>query len=134
MEAINWAYLLAGGIVLIGLEAIFFSFFLFWIGIGLMVVSALSYFGLFESAYTQVAVAFSVGLILVFALRKWSMKLINKSQDSSEEKVHQSGIGIVDKGMIKMNGTFWQCDDLSAYKDGDKVEVHDIVNNKAIIK
>ena len=41
----------------------------------------------------------------------------------------------VDNGMIKMNGTFWQSDeDLSKYKDGYKVEVLDIVNNKAVLK
>jgi membrane protein implicated in regulation of membrane protease activity len=37
--------------------------------------------------------------------------------------------------MIKMGGTFWQSDDdLSIYKDGDKVEVLDIKNNKAVLK
>ncbi len=134
MEAIEWGYLLALGIILIGLEALIFSFVLLWIGIGFIVVSVLSYAGLFDSGYVQIAVAVSIGLVLVLALRKWSMNLINKSADDTEEKIHRSGIGIIEGGIIKMDGTYWQSDDdLSGFKDGDKVEVVDIMNNKAKI-
>ena len=132
MEVIDWAYLLAFGIVLIGLEALIVSFFLVWIGIGFIVVAAMTYFGLFESGTAQIAVAVSIGLVLLLALRKWSMNLVNKTQDNTEEKIHKSGVGVIDGGMIKMDGTYWQSDDdLSQYKDGDRVEVLDIVNNKA---
>lgn len=132
MEEIYWAYLLAAGIIMIGLEALVFSFFLVWLGVGFVIVAGLSYFGLFDSGIAQIATSVSIGLVLVFALRKWSMSMVNKTEDSAEEKVHKSGVGIVSGGMIKMDGTFWQCDDdLSAYKDGDKVKVIDIVNNKA---
>jgi membrane protein implicated in regulation of membrane protease activity len=132
MEVIDWAYLLAFGIVLIGLEALIVSFFLVWIGIGFVVVAAMTYFGLFESGTAQIAVAVSIGLVLLLALRKWSMNLVNKTQDNTEEKIHKSGVGVIDGGMIKMDGTYWQSDDdLSQYKDGDRVEVLDIVNNKA---
>lgn len=131
MEAIEWGYLLALGIVLIGLEALLFSFVLLWIGIGFIAVAILSYFILFDSGYVQIAVAVSIGLLLVLALRKWSMNLINKTADDTEEKIHKSGIGVIEGGMIKMNGTYWQSDDdLSLFKDGDRVEVVDIVNNK----
>lgn len=132
MEVIDWAYLLAFGIVLIGLEALIFSFFLVWIGIGFIIVALLTYFGVFESGTAQIAVAVSIGLVLLLALRKWSMNLINKTQDNTEEKIHTGGVGVIDGGMIKMDGTYWQSDDdLSEYKDGDRVEVLDIVNNKA---
>ena len=132
MEVIDWAYLLAFGIVLIGLEALIVSFFLVWIGIGFIAVAAMTYFGLFESGTAQIAVAVSIGLVLLLALRKWSMNLVNKTQDNTEEKIHKSGVGVIDGGMIKMDGTYWQSDDdLSQYKDGDRVEVLDIVNNKA---
>ncbi len=132
MEVIDWAYLLAFGVFLIGLEALVFSFFLIWIGSGFVVVALLTYMGLFESGYAQIAVAVSIGLILLLTLRKWSMRLIVKSEDSSEEKIHKSGLGVIEGGMVKMDGTYWQSDDdLSQYKDGDRVEVVDIVNNKA---
>ena len=132
MDVIDWAYLLAFGVFLIGLEAIVFSFFLIWIGIGFVVVALLTYMGLFESGYAQIAVAVSIGLVLLLALRKWSMRLIVKSEDSSEEKIHKSGVGVIEGGMVKMDGTYWQSDDdLSRYKEGERVEVIDIVNNKA---
>jgi len=132
MEEIYWAYLLAAGIIMIGLEALVVSFFLLWLGVGFVIVAALSYFGLFDSGIAQIATSVSIGLVLVFALRKWSMNMINKSEDDREEKPHKGGVGIVDNGMIKLDGTFWQCDDdLSGHKDGDRVEVIDIVNNKA---
>ena len=131
MEVIDWYYLLAIGIVLIGIEALFFSFFLIWIGIGFLLVSALSYFGLYENGIAQIATACVIGLALVFALRKWSMKMLNKTQDTPEERSHIRGIGTIDNGMIEMDGTYWSShDDLSGFKDGDKVEVIDVVNNK----
>lgn len=132
MEAIEWGYILALGIVLIGLEALLFSFVLLWIGIGFIVVAFLSFVGVFESGYAQIAVAVSIGLLLVLVLRKWSMELTSRTTDESEEKIHKGGIGIIDGGMIKMNGTYWQSDDdLRGFGDGDRVEVIDIVNNKA---
>jgi len=132
MDAIAWGYLLALGIILIGIEALIFSFVLLWIGIGFIVVALLSYLLLFESGYVQIAVAVSIGLLLVLVLRKWSMNLVNKTEDDSEEKAHKGGVGVIDGGMIKMNGTYWQSDDdLSGYKEGERVEVIDIVNNKA---
>jgi len=132
MEVIDWSYLLAIGIVMIGLEALIFSFFLVWLGVGFVIVAGLSYFGLFDSGTAQIATAVSIGLVLVFVLRKWSMSMVNKTEDDSEEKIHKGGIGTIDNGMIKLDGTFWQTDDdLSGYKDGDKVEVVDIINNKA---
>lgn len=132
MEEIYWAYLLAAGIIMIGLEALVVSFFLLWLGVGFVIVAALSYFGLFDSGIAQIAVSVSIGLLLVFVLRKWSMNMILKSEDSREQKPHKGGTGVVDKGMIRLDGTFWQTDDdLSAYKDGDRVEIVDIVNNKA---
>lgn len=132
MEEIYWAYLLAIGIIIIGLEALVFSFFLVWLGVGFVIVAGLSYFGLFDSGVAQIATSVSIGLVLVFALRTWSMNMVNKSEDDTEEKVHKSGVGTVSDGMIKMDGTFWQSDDdLSGYKNGDKVKVIDIINNKA---
>jgi len=134
MEVIDWFYLLAVGILLVGIEALFFSFFLVWIGIGFLVVSALTYIGLYDNGVAQIASACVIGLVLVFALRKWSMNMLNRTQDNSEEKVHKRGIGIIDNGMIKMDGTYWRSDDdLSGFQNGDKVEIIDVVNNKVTL-
>ncbi len=134
MPMIEPAYLIAAGIFLIGLEIVLYSFFIVWIGIGLILVGLSSYLIAFDDGYVQLAIAFSIGFILAYLLRKKAMEFADNSEDSSEEHVHQRGVGIVDNGRIRMDGTFWQTDDdISDYDDGDRVEVIDIQSNKAIL-
>ena len=75
MEAISASYLLAVGILLIGLEVITFSFILFFIGIGFIVVSGISYIYAFESGLLQIATAFIIALVFIFLLRKYLQNL-----------------------------------------------------------
>ncbi len=134
METITWYYLLAIGIGMIGIEALTLSFFLVWLGVGFVIVAGLTYLGAFDNGTAQLAASVSIGLVLVFLLRRWSMNMLSKTQDDREEKIHRSGIGTIDGGAIRMDGTYWQSDDdLSGFKDGDKVEVVDIINNKAVL-
>jgi len=133
MEMIDAGYLLAFGILLIGFEAIIPSFVTVWLGLGFLIVSGLTYFGLFENGIVQIASSITIGFVLALVLRKWSMTLINKSQDDTEEKIHTGGVGIVEDGSIKLNGTYWTIDDdISNLKNGDKIEVI-IIDNKAKI-
>ena len=134
MQALEYYYLLGIGIAFIGIEAIFFSFFIMWIGIGFVLVGVVSLFIVFDSAWVQIALAFSIGLVLVILFRKKMMQEFSTIKVTPEEQIHKEGVGTIQDGSIKMDGTFWQSDDdLSIYKDGDKVEVSDIVNNKAKI-
>lgn len=134
MAPIEPTYLMAAGIFMIGLEIVLYSFFIVWIGIGLILVGALSYAVAFSDGYYQLAIAFMIGFLLAYLLRGWAMRRVNESEDSSEEAIHKRGIGIVDHGEIRMDGTFWQTDaDLSRYNDGDRVDVMDIRKNKAIL-
>ncbi len=135
MEAFDWTYIAAFGLILIALEVLLFSFFLFWIGLGFLIVALCSYFGFFESAILQIAAALSAGLLLMFLLRSWSMRLVNKTADESEERTHTGGIATIKNGSIFLNGTYWQSDDdLSGFSDGDRVEIEEIVNNRAVVK
>lgn len=135
MPPIEPAYLMAAGIFLIGLEIVLYSFFIIWIGIGLILVGLLSFVITFADGYYQLAIAFTTGAILLYLLRGWAMRLVEGTQSSDEEQVHEHGIGIVDGGMIRMDGTYWQSDsDLSVYKDGDRVEVIEIKNNRVILE
>lgn len=135
MEALSFEWLLAIGIVLIGLEALLFSFFLFPVGLGFIIVSVLQlYFVEFNSLFSQLATVLGIGLVFILLFRKKFIKMIGKSSTNEEEKVHVGGIGIVDGTQIKFEGTFWNTnDDLSTYKDGDKVNI-EIIKNKAVIK
>lgn len=135
IDALSFEWLLAIGIVLIGLEAFVFSFFLFPLGLGFLIVSLVELYALrFDSFYTQIATVFVIALVLVLLLRKKFIEMLGRSSRNTEEHVHQGGIGIVDGTQIKFEGTYWNTDsELGSFKDGDKVEV-EIVKNKAVIK
>jgi len=135
IELLSFQWLLAIGIVLIGLETFVVSFFLFPLGVGFVVVSILQwYLAPFDNFYAQIATVFAIALVLVLALRKKFIEFLGKSSKNTEEHIHKGGIGIVDGTQIKFEGTYWNTDDeLSTFKDGDKVEI-EIVQNKAVIK
>ena len=135
LETITAAWLLALGILLIGLEALTFSFVLFFVGIGFVIVSAISYFYMFDNGILQIAAAFVLALILAFALRKTLMSKLSKPSNKKEERAHVRGIGIIEDGAVKFDGTFWKTlDDISGYKNGDKVKIKDVVDNMVVLE
>ena len=135
LEVISVSYLFAIGILFIGLEALVFSFVLFFLGIGFIVVAFISLFYSFESALLQIAVALLIAIISAFGFRKTLQTRVLNSSDESEERAHVTGIGIVEDGMIKFDGTYWKTlEDLSCYRDGDHVEVIDVENNMVVLK
>lgn len=135
IEALSSSYLLAIGILLIGLEAITFSFILFFIGLGFVIVSAISYFYDFENILVQFASVFFIAIVFAYLFRDTLLKKISKPDNTPEEKTHISGFGYVEDNMIKFDGTYWNSlDDLSKYKDGDKVEIIEVVDNKVVLK
>lgn len=135
IEVLSFQWLLAIGIVLIGLETFVVSFFLFPLGVGFVIVSILQwYIAPFDNFYAQIATVFAIALVLVLLFRKKFIEFLGKSSKHTEEHIHKGGIGIVDGTQIKFEGTYWNTDDeLSSFKDGDKVEI-EIVQNKAVIK
>ena len=135
MEALSFEWLLAIGIVLIGLEALVFSFFLFPVGLGFLVV-ALTHLWIFnfDGLFSQLATVVSIGLAVTLLFRKKFIQMLGKSSSSKEEQIHKGGVGVVDGTQIKFEGTFWNSDDdLSGYSDGDKVDIV-IIKNKAVLK
>jgi len=135
MDSLSIAALFAIGIILIGLEALFFSFVLFFIGLGFLSVALISFLFYFNSGITQIALAFVIGTILAIILRKPMMDRFVKPQKKENSMLKKRGIGIVEDGMVKFEGTYWApFNDISSYKNGDSVEVIDIVDNKVVIK
>lgn len=135
IETISGAYLIALGILLIGLEAITFSFILFFFGVGFVVVGGVSYLYTFENGLVQVAVAFVIALILAFLFRSQLLQKLSKPSEDVESRTHISGVGYVEGGAIKFDGTYWKTlSDLSTYNDGEKVDVIDVVDNMVVIK
>jgi membrane protein implicated in regulation of membrane protease activity len=135
MEAITYYYLIAFGILLIGIEALTFSFVLFFIGVGFILVGVLSYFEIFTNGWAQIATALVIALAGAFAFRKPLLKYLFSSKKQKETKVHMQGIGIIEESMVKFNGSYWQSwDDLSQYKDGDRVRVVKVEDNKVFVE
>lgn len=135
IDTISAAYLLAFGILFIALEVLTFTFVLFFIGIGFAMVALISFFYIFDNGTIQIALAFILALVLAFSLRKILMNKISKTNNKPEERAHVSGIGFVEDGIIKFDGTYWKTlDDLSIYKNGDKVEIIDVIDNMAVLK
>ncbi len=135
LETIAASWLLAIGILLIGLEALTFTFVLFFIGIGFVLVSIISYLYTFDNGTLQIAVAFIFALILTFGLRKTLMNRLSKPSTEKEERTHVSGIGEIQDGAVKFDGTYWKTlDDISGYKNGDKVTIIDVKDNMVVLK
>ena len=135
IEVISVSYLLAIGILLIGLEALIFSFVLFFFGIGFIVVAFISQFYLFDSGIVQIAVAFVVALLFAYFFRKNLLEKMLKESSDVEERAHISGTGTVEKGMIKFDGTYWKTlDDISSYEEGATVNITDVVDNKVVLQ
>ena len=135
MYALSYEWLLAIGIILIGLEALLFSFFLFPVGLGFIIVS-LTHLWIFRfnGLFSQLATALILGLAITLVFRKKFIQMLGKNSSFKEEQIHSGGIGTIDGKQIKFEGTFWNCDDdLSNYANGDKVTVS-IIKNKAVLK
>jgi membrane protein implicated in regulation of membrane protease activity len=134
-SAISPSYLIAIGILLIGLEALIFSFMVFFLGMALIIVAIISYFYTFENAIIQLALAAVIALASAFVLRNYILEKLSKSSEEPEERTHISGVGYIDEDMVKFDGTYWKSDDdLSQYKNGDRVEIVDVVDNKVVLK
>ena len=135
LETIAAFWLLAFGILLIGLEVLTFSFVLFFIGIGFVFVSFISYIYTFDNGMLQIALAFVLALLFALFLRKTLISKISKSSKQHEARAHIRGIGEVQDGAVKFDGTFWKTlDDLSKYKNGDKVKVIDVKDNMVVLE
>jgi len=135
LETIAAYWLFAFGILFIGLEALTFTFVLFFLGIGFVFVSAISLFYTFNNGVIQIATAFVLALIFIIILRKTLLKKLSKPNLNIEERAHVKGTGIVENGAIKFDGTYWKTlDDISNYKNGDIVAIEDVKDNMVIVK
>ena len=135
IEAISVTYLISIGILLIGLEALIFSFVLFFLGVGFILVGIVSNFYLFDNGIVQIATAFVLALAFAYIFRNNLLARMSKVSSKREERAHVSGVGILIDGAIKFDGTYWNTQsDLSEYEEGDKVTIIDVVDNMVVLK
>lgn len=129
--------LLCAGIVLIIAEIFFGSFFLLFIGCGFCITAAIEYIIGFDTFGKAIAYqALSVCLFSAIALVTLRPKIKSWFKDSQvyEDTLCDGGVGEVKQGMVYFKGTLWDYESTYPLKDGDKVKILEIKNNKAIIE
>lgn len=112
LSLISPAILIAIGLGLIALEALSFSFILFWFGLSFMIVGILSYFSLFPDGLWQLSSIAIVAIALLFALRTKAIKIFMKSKEkeNNDNFLNEKGIGIIKNAKVYYKATYWDID------------------------
>lgn len=125
-----WFFIIAG--ILLLLELFVFSYFLLFIGVGVLISGILNFFGLFNSLALQCFCIVLCSIIALFTLRPL-MKRFSKPKDNFVENANlKLEIGtkakVVANGIIECKGTMWKSDTskvklneevrIVAFKDG----------------
>lgn len=128
--------LLSLGVILMGLEMLVGSFYIFWFGIGFFVVGIIEYFVPFSGAIYQISTALIISLILLFTLKKRVNFLLSRSEkEIKDDFLNEEGEGIIKEGMVFYKGTMWLYEprDLKL-KEGAYVKVLSTKGNLAIVE
>lgn len=120
------------GVLLMILEVLFLDFTLLFFGISFVVVGLAS-FAVEISWQMQILFAFILALILLFTLKKPIKRYFHKGENFNQEFLDESGTGEIKDGMIYFKGTLWQSNEISDLKEGDKVAIKGIKNNKILV-
>jgi len=128
--------LIAIGIFLIAVEAMTFSFVLFWFGVASVIVGVVSFFFKFSDGLWQLADIGMVALLMLFLLRAKALEKFQKPKDGEikDNFFNIEGRGTIRNGKVYYKATYWDCDNINNFSDGEKVEVIEIKKGKAIIR
>lgn len=146
--------LLCFSIILIIAEIFFLSFFLLFIGIGLLITAGIEYFigfSTFGNIYVGQSLSICICSLLSLILLKKPIKAwFANSQHYNDFLQNASGIGEMRNGMVYFKGTLWEYklqdsktleskdNENSIHSitlnEGDKVKVIGISDNKVIIQ
>ncbi len=128
--------LLGLGVILMGIEMLVGSFYIFWFGAGFVIVGILEYFVPFSGGLYQISTAFIVSLVLLFALRKKISHLLKKSEkEIKDDFLNESGEGVIKEGLVFYKGTMWEYEPKELQvKDGQRVKVLSVKGNIASIE
>lgn len=128
LEPIIPMALMGIGIALIAVESFIFSFFVFWFGIGFVLVGILSIFVEFNDGAWQLASVSVIAMILLITLRA---KIIDKflnakdNQKTIQDFLNESGFGVIKENKVYYKATYWNIehDEKVTYEDGEEVYV-----------
>lgn len=122
--------LIATGFVLGIIELLLGSFYVIFFAIGFFIVGVL---GLLVEISLEIklvlCVVLSLGLLLLFK------KFFKKNQEIVKDNfLDESGFGIIKNGMVYYKGALWQANEISHLKEGDKIKIKGVENNKLILE
>jgi len=127
------------GIALIAAEALVYSFFIVWFGVGTIIVGGISYFYHFENGLWQLASVAIISVLLLLLLRTKISNSFLKEKDSlpKEDFLNKSGFGVIAKDKLYFKATYWDIFSLEKdyeFSDGEKVAVVEAIDGVAHIK
>lgn len=118
--------LLAIGITLIALEAITFSFVLFWFGISFLLVAIFSLFDIYTNGLWQLSSVALIAIVLLLLLRTKIMKLFLKSKEEHNDNfLNEAGEGFIKDSKVYYKATYWSIgyEGEETFNEGEKVNV-----------
>jgi membrane protein implicated in regulation of membrane protease activity len=135
MEGLSSTLLLTIGICLIFLEIVFYSFFIIWLGVALVIVAIIQYFMPLPSIWTQLVLASVISITLFALFYKPLKSFVNKSPGLKDDFIKQYGKGMIKNQMLSYQGSYFKVVnyDISAL-EGIEVTVVKIEKNNAWIK
>ena len=129
-----WLFVIGGALLLC--ELFVFSYFLLFIGAGVVLTGFLSFLGLFSSLTAQfVSIVFCS--VLALLVLKPLLKRFSKSSEKFVENANlKLAIGskarVVERGVIECNGTMWQCD-TTGFAPDEMVKIADFKDGVVLI-
>ena len=121
-----WLFV-AGGFLLL-CELFVFSYFLLFIGVGVVLTGVLNFLGLFSSLAMQLVSVVLCSLLALLVLKPLLKRFSKPSEQFIENANLKLKIGskalVVENGVIECSGTMWQCD-TTGFEVGQRVKISD---------
>ena len=121
-----WLFVIGGTLLLC--ELFVFSYFLLFIGTGVVLTGVLNFLGLFGSLATQLVSIVLCSMLALLVLKPLLKRFSKPSEKFVENANLQLKIGskarVADEGIIECNGTMWQCD-TAGFEIGQSVKIAD---------
>ena len=136
LELFSPMVLMAIGIALIAIEALLFSFFIFWFGVAAIIVGIASYFVPYTDGLWQLATVAILAMILLLTLRSKALKTFMKAKDKehNDDFFNESGEGEIRDQKVYFKGTYWKINSKDVFENGEKVKVVSVSGATATVK
>ena len=125
LEVFSAMILIALGIGLVALEALLFSFVIFWFGVATIIVGFSTYFIEYSDGLWQLAAIATIALLLLFTLRSKALERFMKSEEHehNDNFFNTSGEGEIRNNRVYFKGTYWKIESSELFTEGERVFV-----------